>query len=66
MAHSDPTNPIEADSELTIEKLKQGFTYIKESTSSNPEGLHHGIWKTLIKDDDAFEPYALSHDHVCF
>ncbi len=40
-------------------KLKQGFLYIKESTSSNPEGLHHGIWKTLIKDEDAFEPYAL-------
>ena len=59
MSHSDPTNPIEADSKLTIEKLKQGFSYIKESTSSNPEGLHHGIWKTLIKDDDAFEPYAL-------
>jgi hypothetical protein len=31
---------------------------IKERTSSNPEGLHHGIWKTLIKDDDAFKPYA--------
>jgi hypothetical protein len=59
MSHSDPTNPIEADSELTIKKLKQGFSYIKESTSSNPEGLHHGIWKTLIKDEDAFEPYAL-------
>jgi hypothetical protein len=59
MSHSDPTNPIEADSELTIEKLKQGFSYIKESTSSNPEGLHHGIWKTLIKDEDAFKPYAL-------
>jgi hypothetical protein len=59
MSHSDPTNPIKADSKLTIEKLKQGFSYIKESTSSNPEGLHHGIWKTLIKDEDAFELYAL-------
>jgi hypothetical protein len=39
--------------------LKQGFSYIKESTSSNPERLHHGIWKTLIKDEDAFKPYAL-------
>jgi hypothetical protein len=28
MAHSDPNNPIEANSELTIEKLKQGFLYI--------------------------------------
>jgi hypothetical protein len=59
MSHSDPTNPIEADSELTIEKLKQGFSYIKETTSSNPEGLHHGIWKTVIKDEDPFKPYAL-------
>jgi hypothetical protein len=59
MSHSDLTNPIKADSELTINKLKQGFLYIKERTSPNPEGLHHGIWKTLIKDDDAFEPHAL-------
>jgi hypothetical protein len=59
MAHSDPTNPLESDSELSIEKLRQGFSYIKESTSSNPVGLHHGVWKTLIKDKDAFEPYAL-------
>jgi hypothetical protein len=59
MAHSNPANRIEADSELTIDKLKTGFSYIKESTSSNPDGLHHGHWKTLIKDKDAFEPYAL-------
>jgi hypothetical protein len=58
-AHSDPANPIKADSELTIEKLKQGFSFIKESMASNPKGLHHGHWKTLIKDDEAFEPYAL-------
>jgi hypothetical protein len=57
MAHSDPMNPIESDSELTIEKLKEGFSFIKESTASNPDGLHHGIWKTLIK--NTFEPYAL-------
>ncbi len=59
MAHSDPMNPIESDSELTIEKLKEGFSFIKESTASNPDGLHHGIWKTLIKNHDAFELYAL-------
>jgi hypothetical protein len=59
MAHSNPANLIETDSKLTIDKLKTGFSYIKESTSSNPDGLHHGHWKTLIKDDDAFEPYAL-------
>jgi hypothetical protein len=59
MSHSDPNNPIMSDSKLTIEKLKQGFSYVKESTSSNPEGLHHGIWKSLIKDEDSFEPYAL-------
>jgi hypothetical protein len=59
MSHSDPTNPIKTNSKLMIEKLKQGFLYIKESTSSNPEGLRHGIWKTLIKDEDAFEQYAL-------
>jgi hypothetical protein len=59
MSHSDPNNPITSDSELTIEKLKQGFSHVKESTSSNPEGLHHGTWKSLIKDEDAFEPYTL-------
>jgi hypothetical protein len=50
MAHSNPANPIEADSELTIDKSKTGFSYIKESTSSNPDGLHNGHWKMLIKD----------------
>jgi hypothetical protein len=59
MAHSDPMNPLESDSKLSIEKLQQGLSYINESTSSNPVGLHHGIWNTLIKDKDAFEPYAL-------
>jgi hypothetical protein len=59
MAHLNPANPIEADSELNIDKLKTGFSYIKDSMSSNPDGLHHGHWKTLIKDEDAFEPYAL-------
>ena len=59
MAHLDPLNPIESDSELTVDKLCEGFSYIKESTALNPDGLHHGHWKTLIKDDDAFEPYAL-------
>jgi hypothetical protein len=59
MAHSDPLNPLISDSELTIEKLKLGFRYIKESTGSNPEGLHHGHWKSLIQDDEAFEPFAL-------
>jgi hypothetical protein len=47
---------IDSISNDMIDKLKQGFLYIKERTSSNPEGLHHGIWKSLIKDDDAFEP----------
>jgi hypothetical protein len=64
MAHLNPANLIEADSELTIDKLKTGFSYIKESTSSNPDGLHHGHWKMLIKDKDAFKPYALSNDNV--
>jgi hypothetical protein len=59
MAHSNPANLIETDNELTIDKLKTGFSYIKESISSNPDGLQHGHWKTLIKDDDAFELYAL-------
>jgi exonuclease III len=31
MSHSDPSNPLTADSELTIEKLKEGFCCIKES-----------------------------------
>jgi hypothetical protein len=59
MAHSDPTNPIELDGKLTIEKLKEGFSFIKESTALCPNGLHHGVWKTLIKDEDTFELYAL-------
>jgi hypothetical protein len=59
MSHSDPNNPITSDSKLTIENLKQGFSYVKESTSSNPKGLHHGTWKSLIKDKDAFELYTL-------
>ena len=58
MAHLDPTNPIESDIELMIDKLHEGFSYVKESTASNPDGLHHGHWKTLIKDNNAFEPYA--------
>jgi hypothetical protein len=41
MAHSNPNSPISSESELTVEKLKQGFLYIKESTASSPEGLHH-------------------------
>jgi hypothetical protein len=59
MAHPDPNNPIETGCNLTIEKLKEGFSIIKESTASSPKRLHHGVWKTLIKDNDAFEPYAL-------
>ena len=59
MAHSDPTNPIESDSKLTVKKLKEGFSFIKESTASSPNGLHHGVWKTLIKDEHTFEPYTL-------
>jgi hypothetical protein len=59
MAHSDPTNPLKPDSKLSIEKLHKGFSYTKESTSLNLAGLHHGVWKSLIRDKDAFEPYAL-------
>jgi hypothetical protein len=58
MSHSDPRNPISSDSKLTVEKLRIGFGFIPESTSSEAECFHHGIWKTLIKDDEAFEPYA--------
>jgi len=59
MAHPDPSNPITSDYFLTLDGLKEGFSYIKESTSSAPDGLHHGHWKTLICNDDAFEPYGL-------
>jgi hypothetical protein len=59
MSHHNPTNPSNSNSRLTIEKLKEGFSYVKESTSFNPEGLHHGHWKSLIQDDDIFEPFAL-------
>jgi hypothetical protein len=59
MSHPDPTNPISSDSKLMIDKLKQGFSFIKESTSLNAECLHHGHWKTLIKGDTAFKLYAV-------
>jgi hypothetical protein len=59
MAPSDPTNPLKPESKLSIKKLHEGFSYMKESTSLNPAGLHRGVWKTLIRDEDAFEPYAL-------
>ena len=59
MAHPDLAIPIESDSELMINKLCDGFSYIKGSTASNPEGLHHGHQKTLIKVNEAFEPYTL-------
>jgi hypothetical protein len=59
MSHHDPTNPTNSNSCLTIEKLKEGFSYVKESTSSNPEGLHHGHWKSLIQDDAVFKPFVL-------
>ena len=37
---------------------KTGFSYVKEKAPSNPGGLCRECWKTLIKDDDAFEPRA--------
>jgi hypothetical protein len=48
-----------ASSQLTIPKIKTGFKFVKENTSSNPEGLHQGHWKSLIHDDDALKPFAL-------
>jgi hypothetical protein len=59
MAHYDPNNPMGASSQLTIPKIKTGLKFIKESTSSNPEGLHHGHWKSLIHDDAALKPFVL-------
>jgi hypothetical protein len=59
MSHHNPANPLTSDSRLTIEKLKEGFKRVKETTSSNPEGLHHGHWKALTYDEEAFEPFAL-------
>jgi hypothetical protein len=59
MAHTDPSNSLTSDSELTIKKLQIGFQYINENTGSDHKGLHHGHWKLLIQDDEAFEPFAL-------
>jgi hypothetical protein len=56
MAHY---NPMGASRQLMIPKIKNGFKFVKESTSSNPEGLHHGHWKSLIHDDDALKPFVL-------
>ena len=40
MSHHNPPNPLTSDSQLTIKKLRDSFKRVKESTSSNPEGLH--------------------------
>ena len=45
MMHHDPSNPLTSESKHTLEKLKEGFSFVKESTASNPKGLHHGHWK---------------------
>jgi hypothetical protein len=65
MAHYNPNNPMQASSQLTIPKIKTGFKFVRESTSSNPEGLHHGHRKSLIHNDDALEPFALMMHHCC-
>jgi len=59
MAHPDPYNPISSNYLLTLDDRKERFSFIKESTSSAPNGLHHGHWKTLICDDNAFKPFSL-------
>jgi hypothetical protein len=50
---------MQASSQLTIPKIKSSLKFIKECTSSNLEGLHHGHWKSLIHDVDALEPFVL-------
>ena len=59
MAHHDPSNPLSSESKLTLEKLKEDFSLVKESTALNPEGLHHGHWKSLIQHNDTFKPFGL-------
>lgn len=31
---------------------------LKEGTVSSPEGLHHGHWKTLAANEEAFKPFG--------
>ena len=58
MRYEDPTSPAEFNCNLTMEQLKTGFRNAKESTASSPTGLHYGIWKSLLHDDDLFKPFG--------
>ena len=58
MSYQDPSNPPEFDCTITVAQLKAQFKSAKESTASSPNGLDYGHWKTLVRDDDIFFPFA--------
>ena len=58
MSYQDPSNLPEFDCTITIAQLKEQFKSTKESTTSSPNGLHYGHWKTLLRDDNIFFPFA--------
>jgi hypothetical protein len=65
MAHYDLNNWMQASSQLTILKIKNGSKFIKESSSSNPEGLHQGHWESLIHNDDALKLTRFAQPASC-
>jgi hypothetical protein len=59
MQYDNPANPPQFNCHLSIKDLKTGFKNAKESTASSPTGMHYGIWKSLLHDEDLFQPYAM-------
>lgn len=58
MSRPNSAVPVEDQGSLSLEQLRKGFLSLKEGTSSSPEGLHHGHWKTLAADEEAFKPFG--------
>jgi len=59
MHYEDPAHPPKVDCSITIKQLQKGFRNASKSTSSSPTGLHYGHWKSLLHDDDLFQPCGL-------
>jgi hypothetical protein len=58
MSRPNSSIPVEDQGSLSLEQLRKGFLMLKEGTASSPEGLHHGHWKTLAANEEAFKPYG--------
>jgi len=59
MHYEDPAHPPKVDCSIPIKQLQKGFRNASKSTSSSPTGLHYGHWKSLLHDDDLFQPCGL-------